>query len=224
VTRISIALPSLFLIRKAARIEESVVPPSAKPFPLATNKAVPRAGRSIRPRDFTLPKPYRRKRFVEDGPGMSRLRMLLLTLSALVISGLIATLVLLAKENLDSPPMPIIAAPAPLPAPAPLVAPAQSAVLPAMAAVPPPLPEQTPPARAPLPKAPPAPARLVRVAAPMAPTAIAPDPDVVLITAILTLTPPPEFTASCATDDDNCAAVRSPPPNSSVSSKQGSDP
>jgi hypothetical protein len=207
VTRISIALPSLFLIRKAARIEESVVPPSAKPFPLATNKAVPRAGRSIRPRDFTLPKPYRRKRFVEDGPGMSRLRMLLLTLSALVIAGLITTLALLAKENLDAPPMPIIAAPAPVPAP--LVTPAVAP--PATAAAPPPLPGQTPPARAPQPVAPPAPARQARVAAPT-PPAVAPDPDVVLITAILTLAPPPEPTVSCSMDDDNCAALHAPDP------------
>lgn len=160
--------------------------PSDKPYPLVSPRMAPRHGRCLRIGDFTLPKPYRRKRFVEDGTGMSGLRKLGLAMSGLAIAGLIAALVTLARENLDSPPMPVVAAPVPPAAAAPA---AQAAPAPTVrAALPPDVQE---PAKRMV--AAPHPIGIVPALAPAPTPAIeAPDPDVVLITAILTLTPPPE--------------------------------
>lgn len=183
------------------------MPPSdTKHYPLATNKGAPRARRSISVRDYALPKPYRRKRFVEDGPGKSRLRMAMLTLSVLLIAGLVGALVVLARTGFDAPPVPIVAAPRPAPAPLAQEAPTVSA---------PDVPAAAPPAVVAAPARPeriaaePPTARAVR--APQAtpqPQVPAPDPDVVLIAAILTLTPPPEpATLAClpsAIGDSRC--------------------
>lgn len=188
------------------------MPPSAKPYPLAANKAAPRAGRSLSKREFALPKPYRRKRFVEDGVGMSRLRMVALSMSALAIAGLIAALALLVKENLASPPIPIIAAPTPA---AVAAVPAKRPVAPAVFLAPAHQPAPAPPLAAALPLVPPPVKRIAPVQA--RPESATADPDVVLITAILTLTPPPEPEAApgcspATSGDDNCAAVHVPDP------------
>lgn len=137
---------------------------------------------------YTLPKPYRRKRFVDDAPGRSRLRMAGLTLAGLTVAGLLGALLVLARENFDAPPVPIVAAPRPAPAPA-LPTPAAVATAPAAAERP------AVPVRKPAPPVHAArfPARAVRLARPVAsPAPAVPDPDVDLISAILILTPRPE--------------------------------
>jgi hypothetical protein len=172
------------------------VPPSAdRQYPLAATTAAPRVRRSVCARDYTLPKPYRRKKFVEDAPDRSRLRVALLSCSGLALTSLITALAMLAKENLEAPPITIIAAQAPPPAARPSAAAvtAQLAnfVAPQVAASSAVDPVRAPHPR-PRPKVAPAP-KLARIAhAAAQPVGAAPDPDVVLISAILALTPPPE--------------------------------
>ncbi len=166
--------------------------PSEKPFPLVSNRMPPHAGRSLRARDFALPRPYRRKPYVEDGMGMSRLRKMGLAMSSMAIAGLIATLVMLARDNLDAPPIPVIAAPLPPAAPVAVAAGPAAQAQPPRTVVPADLPLAVQGREPKVVAAPPA-IKAVR----SAPTALkpaieAPDPDVLLITAILTLTPPPE--------------------------------
>ncbi|MES2016950.1 MAG: hypothetical protein V4484_10685 [Pseudomonadota bacterium] len=161
-------------------------PSDEQPYPLSSNPPAPR-GRSISVRDYKLPKPYRKKRFVEDPTPMSPLRMGLLVFSGLVIVSLVAALAVLAKENLDSPPLLVIAAPMPAAA-LPLALPAPPVPLMTL---------QPSPARA-MPDPTLAPAVHARAFAPAVarhapsqkPEPPATDPDVVLITAILMLTAP----------------------------------
>jgi hypothetical protein len=199
-------------------------------FPLATTKVPgPRTRRSssVSARDFALPKPYRKKKFVEDEPRMSRARLAVLTLSGLTIASLVAALALLARDNLASPPVLVIAAPKAtleeLPeaqAAAALLtrfaAPSARREAPVLAAAAPAgpaharaVPHAPRPAMAP--KAP----RMAHPA-PQQSAAPAPDPDVVLITAILTLTMPPasdqavqaiSVCAAGAASDNGCPAI-----------------
>lgn len=187
------------------------MPPSDdKQYPLVSNTAAPRVRRGIDARDYKLPKPYRKKKFVEDEQPSSPLRIRLLAFAGLVIAGLVVTLAMLAKENLDSPPPLIVAAPRPAtvqPTTLPLPVAAEPELR--LAQAPPALPPRTialpprsiaPPSRsialAPRAIAPPSvhgrvtPPPALRRAAPPKSVAAAADPDVVLITAILMLTPP----------------------------------
>jgi hypothetical protein len=173
-----------------------------------------RSGRSVRVRNYALPKPYRKKAFVEDTPRMSRRRLAVLTLSCLTIASLVAALAMLAKENLESPPVLVIAAPvtpeAASPAAAPLApyrAPVDGPASPVLTAL---AIHAAPRAvAAPVPKA----ARAPRAAPkPELPPS---DPDVDLVTVILTLTMPPAnavpATAAVCTpgtpSDHGCPAI-----------------
>ena len=177
-------------------------------YPLAAATPAPRTRRSISARDYSLPKPYRRKKFVEDEPKLSTLRKGLLAISGLVIACLIAALALLAKENFESPPVVVMAAPKPA-APLPVaLADAPPAFLPMPVPAPPPMAavrgrEEAPPAvlHGPIKlAATPKPARDAHLApVPEAPPA---DPDVVLISAILLLTAP-----SASAPDDPALAT-----------------
>lgn len=168
-------------------------------YPLISKSAPPRGRRSISARDYALPKPYRKKKYVEDEPEMSKLRVGLLTFSALVVASLVGALVLLASEDIDRRPVLVVGAPkepavrpVALPDPAPaLMARPRPPVARAPIADRPrrqdpvhaaPFPLATPAKLARAPRVPPKP----EAAAPVP----APDPDVVLITAILLLTPP----------------------------------
>ena len=175
-------------------------------YPLAAAKPAPRVRRSISARDYSLPKPYRKKRFVEDEPKLSTLRKGLLAFSGLVVASLIAALALLAKENFESPPVVVIPAPkpaAPLPVAladaSPAFLPMPVPVRPPMAAVRDDAPPAVPHGRAMLPAL----AKPVHRAH-LAPATQAPppDPDVVLISAILLLTAP----GASAPDDPALAA------------------
>ena len=189
-------------------------------YPLSAATPAPRARRSISARDYSLPKPYRKKRFVEDEPKLSTLRKGLLAFSGLVIASLIAALALLAKENFDAPPVVVIAAPKPA-APMPVaLADAPPAFLPMP--VHPPMTavrgrEEAPPAVRHRPSMLAAAAKPAR-SAHLAPAAEAPppDPDVVLISAILLLTAPsasapddPALATCSATtiSDSGCPAI-----------------
>ena len=197
--------------------------PDEKHYPLAAPTPAPRGRRSISARDYSLPKPYRKKKFVEDEPELSTLRKGLLAFSGLVIASLIAALALLAKENFDSPPVLVIAAPKPA---APL--PVALAEAPAPAFLPMPAPARSPMAavhgREDPPQAAPHRPTLLSSAARLArsthvapvPEVPAPDPDVVLISAILLLTAPsaaapddPALAACTATtmSDSGCPAI-----------------
>lgn len=197
-------------------------PSDEKPFPLITaTMPGPRASRSIKVRDYALPKPYRKKTFVEDEPRMSRVRIAVLTLSCLTIASLVGALAMLAKENLDTPPVLIVAAPAPETAKVPMVQLAVPVVARARLA----LADGLPPAPARAREAAPAhPAVLRALAAKTAraphpvpkPDAPPPDPDVDLVTVILTLTmpsaaggaDPAAATCSAGTPSDNgCPAI-----------------
>lgn len=179
------------------------MPPSANKSHALVARSLPRTGRSVSARHYSMPKPYRRKRFVEDAARMSRLRMTALTLSGLLIVGLIGALAALIKDNLDSPPVLIVAAPRPthvVRTAAPKAAPL------------PPLTLEAPAASAP------APARVWPAAKAARPAQqalnkelIPPDPDVILISAILSLTAAPGQDAApdCAAgiSDSGCAAL-----------------
>lgn len=145
-----------------------------------------RTRRSISVRDYKLPKPYRKKKFVEDAQPMSPLRIGLLVFSGLVIASLVTVLAMLARDNLDAPQLLVVSAPKPAPALAPVL---PEPPAPAAAAL-----AQRPEAPAQRPAARPAalPAAVPRRHEEPAPRIDAPaaDPDVVLITAILMLTPP----------------------------------
>ena len=196
------------------------MPPSDAdhPCPPVAETAAPRTGRSIRARDYKRPKPYRKKQFVEDPPDISRPRVALLAISGLVVTGLIVALALLVKENVDAPPLLVIAAPMPA---APLAA------LPVAAPAPPPpsLPRAgVPEADAPAPPLPPAALARVKLAAKRAAPRALPkpelpvaDPDVTLIMAILTLTAPapdpaPPACMNTPAADHGCPAIQSPTP------------
>lgn len=182
-------------------------PSDDQPFPLATVSPPVRPRGSIRAHDFKLPKPYRKKRFVEDDLAPSKARIVFLGLSCVMVAGLVTTLAWLAQENRDTPPVVVVAAPRVLPPvaavrlPAPVVAPLPEA--PAPVPVPETIVLAAPPAPSPSPfvhrtvaRLPP-PVKPAQAARP-APKIEPPDPDVVLIAAILSLTPPqPPAPLSC---------------------------
>ena len=184
-------------------------------YPLSAATPAPRARRSISARDYSLPKPYRKKRFVEDEPKLSTLRKGLLAFSGLVVASLIAAL--LAKENFESPPVVVIPAPkpaAPLPVAladaSPAFLPMPVPVRPPMAAVRDDAPPAVPHGRAMLPAVA-KPAHRAQLAP--ATEAPPPDPDVVLISAILLLTAPSASApddpalAACSASDSGCPAI-----------------
>jgi hypothetical protein len=183
-----------------------VSPSDPKPLPLATRLAAPRQRGSIHPRDFTLPKPYHKKPFVEDEPESSRLRMAVLGVSGLVAAGVLAGLAYLATDSLETRPVPVIAAPMDAPAAVPDMPHARPAASrrPALAAavVRTALPAPKPPAAS---KA----LHMVRMAPKV--EAPAPDPDVALIAAILLLTPPaeaqPQTCSAEPANDAGCHAL-----------------
>ncbi len=204
------------------------MPPSDDtPYPLAAPQSGRQLRRSIAARDYALPKPYRKKKFVdEDAPPLSRLRVSLLTFSGLVVAGLVVALVLLAKENLDSPPLPVIAATVPTEPEAAI--PARG--LPRAALLPAALQTPMPPSKGVHLSVPrPRPGALVphlrkvstRFLPPHMPIkteapAPAPDRDVVLITTILLLTPPsppdgavpePAVCTGATASDSGCPAI-----------------
>lgn len=208
-------------------------PPDDKQYPLATKTAAPRVsrsagrsvGHSISARDYSLPKPYRRKRFVEDKPDMSRSRVAMLAFSGVLIASLVVALALLAKENLHSPPVMVIAAPK---EPAQDTA-GKSAASAQTRKVAGPIAGKAAPRRArepmashgrdltkvsaPLPASLPPAKKVAKISqVPSLTEPAVPDADVVLITAILTLTPRPEpdTTGACTPSmggDHGCAAI-----------------
>lgn len=196
-------------------------PSDEKPFPLITaTMPGPRASRSIKARDYALPKPYRKKTFVEDEPRMSRVRVTMLTLSCLTIASLVGALAMLAKENLDTPPVLIVAAPVPETAKIPLARLAVPVVTRARLALADGLPAAAARARE---VVQPHPTVMRALAAKTArapravpkPEAPPPDPDVDLVTVILTLTMPSatagaDSAAACSAatpSDHGCPAI-----------------
>lgn len=178
-------------------------PPDEKKYVLVTQKTKLRKSRSLSVRDYSLPKPYRKAMSGEERRGISRMQVALLAVAGMLIAGLIATLALLAHENVTTPrPKPIVAmsgkqagdallAPAVFPGTPPggvSGSPALAAPFNARAVPPPPRRRGE---------------RAQDEAATAAPAAkednplseltpeVSPDPDVVLLTAILMLTPPP---------------------------------
>lgn len=186
-------------------------PPDEKKTTLVSHKS---ARRSISARDFRLPKPYRKPASPDARRGMSRLRVAMAVFSGLLIAGLIAALALIAHENATAPhPLAVVAAKNEEAPVRPLRGAAGRAGT------------QPPPALSSHPAAPPAPDSDPAPALPDAdtdadaslsvPAADLPeDPDVVLITAILLLTPPaPEAVPACGSPPaDHCAAAFAPDP------------
>lgn len=181
---------------------------------LATLTVRPRTRRNVAPRDYSLPKPYRRQTFPdEEQPTTSKMRLALWAVGGVLMAGLIAELTSLAQENIRQRRLPIIAAapPSMLPEPAPTLyadqvhgpvarqaanAPAPSAVAPESIATPAQAQLDNGESRLARPLGQPAAQRLplvlkrFKLARPVAVEAAAePDPDVVLITAILLLSP-----------------------------------
>ena len=176
-------------------------PSDDKKFPVATKAHGSRFRRSVS--DFTLPKPYQKKPFVEDEPQMSKTRMALLGVSGLAAAGMVAMLAMVARDNLDTRPVPVIAATLQMPESM-EVAPPASQEHAAMAAAKPVSKAARPAMKALGASDYPAPRVSVRqallavsakVARPVRalpkPDPVPHDPDVELITAILMLTPTP---------------------------------
>ena len=90
---------------------------------LATSTVRPRTRGSLATRDYSLPKPYRRKAFPEEQPSTSKMKLALWAAAGVLMAGLIAELTSLAQENLRQRRLPIIAAAPPpaRPEPAPTV-------------------------------------------------------------------------------------------------------
>jgi hypothetical protein len=167
-------------------------------YPLA--KTSKRPGRSVRARDYTLPKPYRKKTFVEDRPPpMSPLRLAMLVSSGLLVVGLIGVLIMLVKENRNAPHLLVIAAPVVKTPPAATM----HGPAPAAPALPPTLPDPPPPSRQLAPGATVVPSHAPRASPGATPVPL--DPDVDLIAAILTLTmhpvPAQQPPADCLEED-----------------------
>ncbi len=166
---------------------------------LQTTKPAPR--RSVSARDYTMPKPYRKPVFSDDMRALTRQQVLLLGGATALIAGLIFTLALLARRQPDPAPLAEVVEPAAelLPVKAvrstpkrrvavkvPPARPGQGALYAAGADsghVPA---EPRPPFKLLIPASPHSPPATSAPAAPVAP----PDPDVDLITVILTLFPP----------------------------------
>lgn len=193
---------------------------------LATTRPQARARRSIKASDFARPKPYRKKRFVEDEPEVPKMRVAAVSLAGVLIACLVAALALLVKENLATPPVLVVAAPLPAPSPPAAAASVKLTARPArelrapLPAAAPGQPMAAPRARVdfipsvlvgghfmPVPGKS---ARMAHMAAASEPAEA--DPDVVLISTILMLTPPPEAEqespAACAlAGAKGCAAL-----------------
>jgi len=180
-----------------------VCPPDDKQTDLVSRKPAPR---SIRARDFSMPKPYRKPVVVDARRRASRWRTGLVAVSGLVVAALIAALAMITYENATAPhPLAVVVAPRER-QPAPPAAPAASHGR-AVARLSPLEPARPEPAPLPAPgvqDTPPPPG-----AAPSAPgVPVAADPDVDLIASILLLTPrPADSAAPCSPlTDDGCAA------------------
>lgn len=165
-------------------------PPPDDKHPLA--RTAPRRG--VHKHAYSLPKPYRKPVSSEGRARLSRLQVALLALAAMLVASLIATVALLAHENASARhPLPVVAAPDPARA-----FPAKVAAFPGQADI---AAGGRGPARGPANatgknRAPSVLPKLVVAVLDRDPKAAraealpAPDPDVVLITAILLLTPP----------------------------------
>lgn len=182
-------------------------PTDEKKYTLVSRKP---SRRSISARDFSLPKPYRKPIPGDQSRGMSRLRLVMLAFSGLLIASLIAALAMLAHDNATSPhAMAIVEAakPAPRPPPekrAPGVKAADAGLPPAVPAAPARI-EHT------LDQPPPVDTVPAEQFADVALEEMQQDPDVVLITAILLLSAVPiaETPGSCNVvpgDDLGCSA------------------
>jgi len=183
-----------------------VRPTDEKKYTLVSRKP---SRRSISARDFSLPKPYRKPIPGDQLRGMSRLRLVLLAFSGLLIASLIAALAILAHDNATSPhAMAIVEAAKPAPRPPPEKrAPGVKAAAAQPAAVP------AAPARIEhtLDQPPPGDTLPAEQSADVAVEEMQQDPDVVLITAILLLSAAPiaETPGSCNMvpgDDFACSA------------------
>lgn len=186
-------------------------PTDEKKYTLVSRKP---SRRGISARDFSLPKPYRKPIPGDQLRGMSRLRLVMLAFSGLLIASLIAALAILAHDNATSP--------------------HARAIVEAAKPAPKPPPEKRAPgvkaASAPAPAIPAAPARIEHTldqpppAEPLLAEQLTdvtldeqPDPDVVLITAILLLSAVPiaETPGSCNIvpgDDHGCSAIHAMDP------------
>jgi hypothetical protein len=205
---------SLFLIGNKVPIQEpNVRPTDEKKYTLVSRKP---SRRGVSARDFSLPKPYRKPIPGDQLRGMSRLRLVMLAFSGLLIAALIAALAILAHENATSPhAMAIVEAAKPAPKPPPEKrAPGIKA-----AAAPLPTPVPAAPARIEhtLDEPPAAEPFLAAQLAEVALDDLQPDPDVVLITAILLLSAVPiaETPGSCNIapgDEHGCSAIHAMDP------------
>lgn len=174
-----------------------------KTFPVAAKLRGSRFRRSVSVNDFIRPKPYQKKPFVEDEPQMSKTRIALIGAAGLAAAGIVVAIAMVAKENLDTKPVLVIAAPLDIPEhidePAPPVKKARGALAspktpssarPAMAAMgAKDYPQVRPATRPALLAVSTGTVRALRPAAPR-PEPVAHDPDVDLITAILLLSSP----------------------------------
>ena len=176
-----------------------------KTFPVATKPRGARFRRSVSVNDFTLPKPYQKKPFIEDEPQMSTTRTALIGAAGLAAAGMVVAIAMVARENLATKPVLVIAAPLEIPQqldePPPPVEKARGALAlakphssgPAMAALgardyPELRPALRPASRPALRAVSTRTARALRPAPPK-PEPVVHDPDVELITAILLLSP-----------------------------------
>lgn len=160
-------------------------PSDKKDYALITQTMRPRLRRTVNTRHYSLPKPYRRKGLPEEHPRWTR-KLAFYVGSGVLIGTLVALIADQAESHRRERALPIIAAPSP--------SPGEPAPVPVMNAQPAALLSQAPgeigeAGPAPLKAAGAAPVKHkpVRLAQPEA--APAPDPDVDLIAAILTLAP-----------------------------------
>lgn len=204
-------------------------PSDEKKYVLVSQRSKLKPRRALSVRDYSLPKPYRKPVNGEEYQGRSRTQFALLALAGVLIAGLVGALALLAHENVTTPrARPVVAAtgepgrdgvlaPAVFPGmPAdPLALPAQKKT-PAGARLPPPglAGSSTPSRRAAVA------AGIAAHAAPRETSASAledpsaakeSDPDVVLLTAILMLTPPAPVEIQSGTPA-MCTAARAASP------------
>jgi hypothetical protein len=202
-TYISTESCRLFLIWKRTSPGAAVSTSDKKEYGLVTQTMHPRPRRSVSMRDYSLPKPYRKKVFVEEAPTTSKTKLALWTVSGILIAGLVVELGMLAQETMRQRELPIIAAAPPRPAvdeaPAPRAVHKKAAAAAAIAIV---APAAAALAHEPLPGLAPGRTGVMRVklhpaagkhgkpAGWQAPALVPePDPDVVLITTILLLAP-----------------------------------
>ena len=81
-----------------------------KEYALVHPTMQPRMRRHLAARDYSLPKPYRRKVFLEEPPTTSKVTLALWAAAGVLMAGLIAELTSLAQENMRQRRLPIIAA------------------------------------------------------------------------------------------------------------------